>query len=298
MRVPLLSVIMITYNQEKYIQKAIEGIFSQKTNFLIELIISNDCSPDNSDKLIKKIIARAPNNIVVNYTCHKQNKGMMSNFIWALQQAKGKYIALCEGDDYWTDENKLHLQVNFLENNPDYVLCHHNYFIERNNKIISESYAEGYFKNQPRTIDDLAKSNFIQSLTIVFRTKYLEFPTWLQDAIIGDWPVFISIAKHGKMKYFDERMAVYREGVGVWHLLQKNTPKMIDLLENIYNSLIGYSNAQQIIFRKRNKMLKGYLLSKKIKDIIPNKYYKELTIREKIVLLLRKFKIINSNLYN
>ena len=101
---PLVSVTMVTYGQEKYIQKAIEGVFLQKTNFPVELIIANDCSPDNTDEIVKEIIKKSPPNIQVKYTKHEINKGMIPNFIWVYQQAQGKYIAICEGDDYWTDE--------------------------------------------------------------------------------------------------------------------------------------------------------------------------------------------------
>ena len=108
-----VSVVMITYNHEKFIKEALESIFSQKTNFHYELIISNDCSTDNTDEVIKKIIDKNENGSLINYTNHHKNKGMIPNFLWSIQQAKGKYIALCEGDDYWTDPYKLQKQVDF-----------------------------------------------------------------------------------------------------------------------------------------------------------------------------------------
>ena len=117
---PLLSVCLITYNQENYIQKAIESVFAQETNFNIEFIISNDCSSDNSHEKIEEIIKKAPKNFSVRYFNHQQNLGMMKNFIKTMEAAKGKYIALCEGDDYWTDPYKLQKQVDFLEENEGY----------------------------------------------------------------------------------------------------------------------------------------------------------------------------------
>lgn len=117
-----VSVVMITYNHEKFIKEALESVFSQKTNFQYEIIISNDCSTDNTDEVIKKIIDKNENGNLINYTNHKNNKGMIPNFLWSIQQAKGKYIALCEGDDYWTDPYKLQKQVDFLEANPDYSI--------------------------------------------------------------------------------------------------------------------------------------------------------------------------------
>ena len=127
MNLPLVSVIMITYGHEKYIKQAIEGVFLQKTKFIIELIISNDYSPDLTDTIVKDTIKNTPDNIVVRYTCHSQNMGMIKNSLWTLSQAKGKYLAICDGDDYWINENKLQTQVDFLEQNPDFSICTHNF---------------------------------------------------------------------------------------------------------------------------------------------------------------------------
>ena len=104
---PLVSVVMITYSHEKYIKQAIEGVLFQKCDFRVELIIANDYSPDNSDRIIKDIIENNHTNIIIHYTNHRVNKGMSSNFIWAMNQTNGKYIATCEGDDYWTDPLKF-----------------------------------------------------------------------------------------------------------------------------------------------------------------------------------------------
>ena len=106
---------MITYGHENYIQEAINGVFMQQTDFNIELIIANDCSPDNTDEVVQNILSTVPDNITVKYTRHRKNMGMIPNFIWALSQVRGKYIALCEGDDYWTDSLKLQTQINLLE---------------------------------------------------------------------------------------------------------------------------------------------------------------------------------------
>jgi glycosyltransferase involved in cell wall biosynthesis len=110
-----VSVIMITYKHEQFIAKAIEGVLMQKCDFEVELIIADDCSPDKTEEKVFQIIKNHPKNSWIKYTKHKTNKGMISNFNWALNQCKGKYIAMCEGDDYWTDPLKLQKQVDFLE---------------------------------------------------------------------------------------------------------------------------------------------------------------------------------------
>ena len=117
MKKPLLSILMITYNHESYIEQAIKGVFSQKVNFPVEFVISNDCSTDKTHQKIEEILKDSPENFTIKYYNHTENLGMMENFIFSLKQCHGKYIALCEGDDYWIDNNKLQKQVNFLAAN-------------------------------------------------------------------------------------------------------------------------------------------------------------------------------------
>lgn len=105
-----VSVCMITYGHEKFIGQAIESVLMQQTNFAIELLIANDHSLDNTDQQIRHYIATHPKGHLIKYILREKNWQMMPNFINALQQCSGKYIALCEGDDYWTDPNKLQRQ--------------------------------------------------------------------------------------------------------------------------------------------------------------------------------------------
>ena len=123
----LVSAVMITYGHEKYISEAIYGVLMQKCNFDVELIIANDCSPDTTEDIVNEIISSHKNCSWIKYTRHLINKGAVGNFIWSLKQAKGKYLAICEGDDYWTDPYKLQKQVDFLEKNNDFSICFTDY---------------------------------------------------------------------------------------------------------------------------------------------------------------------------
>lgn len=120
-----VSIIVLTYNQEKFIEKNLHGIFMQKVNFPVELIISDDCSTDQTASVINRFIKNKPPHIEIKFTSHQKNLGSTPNFFDALQKSTGKYLAFCEGDDYWTDENKLQLQHDFLEKNNDYSMCFH-----------------------------------------------------------------------------------------------------------------------------------------------------------------------------
>lgn len=118
----LVSVIMITYGHEEYIEEAINGVLMQECDFDVELIIADDFSSDKTEIIVNNIIADQPK-ANIKFTRHSSNKGMQQNFIWAYQQSSGKYIALCEGDDYWIDPLKLKKQVEFLEKNNQYAIC-------------------------------------------------------------------------------------------------------------------------------------------------------------------------------
>ena len=120
-----VSVVMVTYGHEQFIKQSIEGVLMQDCDFDIELILANDCSPDLTDEVVRGILENHPKSNWIKYTKHPKNIGMISNFMWAASQATAKYIALCDGDDYWTDPLKLQKQVDFLEANEDYAICFH-----------------------------------------------------------------------------------------------------------------------------------------------------------------------------
>ena len=213
---PLVSVCLITYNQENYIQKAIKSIFDQEVGFPIEVIISNDCSSDNTHQKIEEILKDATNGFVVRYYNHEDNLGMMRNFSFAINECKGKYIAYFEGDDYWDYPKKLQTQVDFLEQNPDFAICCHNVRFLENEKFINEIYLDKINIKDKFTLEDLAKHNIVPTLTAVFRNTSDKLPSWILESPIGDLPMFMMVAKHGKIKYINEKWAVYRKNIGVW----------------------------------------------------------------------------------
>ena len=211
-----VSVVMITYGHENYIREAIEGVLIQKVNFEIELIIADDNSPDNTESVVHSY-SNHPNCHWIKYTKHKENKGMMPNFIWALNQAKGKYIALCEGDDYWTDPLKLQKQVDFLVENEDYVMCFHKTDnLLKNGKIENSKYT--CIDNKDGTFEqsDLINDNFIHTPSVVFKKVFNELPYWFQLCRVGDYPLYLFLSNFGKIRYLSNTMAIYRAEAGIW----------------------------------------------------------------------------------
>lgn len=213
---PTLSVVMITYGHEDYIEESINGVLSQNFNSFIELIISDDCSPDNTEFIVRKIIDKHPNGHWIKYIKHSQNKGAIPNFIWTLRQAKGKYIAICEGDDFWTDPLKLKKQVDFLESNQDYSLCFHRTDeLYPNGDIKKSSYTSSEDLEKTFSLHDLLKANFIHTPSVLLRNT-LEIPEWIKDSPVGDYVLWLLLAEKGKIKYLPYPMSIYRVGVGIW----------------------------------------------------------------------------------
>lgn len=213
---PKVSVCMITYGHEKFIEEAINGVLMQECDFVVELIIANDCSPDKTDAVIQNILCNHPRASWIKYIKHDKNLGMMPNFIFAMEKSKGKYVALCEGDDYWIDPLKLQKQVDFLEANPDYVLCFHQVNILKTNGEIVDDFITKVPDNY-ETIETLAQlGNYIHTPSVVFRNTIKELPFEFRQSPIGDYFLYMLLAQHGKLKYLEEKMVIYREGVGVW----------------------------------------------------------------------------------
>ena len=211
---PLVSIVIITYGHEAFIKQAIEGVLMQECDFEVELIIANDCSPDNTDFVVKEILDNHPRAHWIKYTKHKANKGMMSNFIWALDQCQCKYIALCEGDDYWTDPLKLQKQVDFLEKNEEYGLIHTNFAssIEKTKSFKYKktlNYKTGLFSED---IEDLFLSGkIIRTCTVLFRRRHIDDLMKFYDFyknekfVSGDYPMFYSVQNSSPTSVFNYR---------------------------------------------------------------------------------------------
>lgn len=248
----LVSVVMITYGQEKYIRQAIDGVLMQRTNFKIELIVSNDASPDNTNSIIEHYIKTHPKAGCINYTNQKKNIGMMPNFEYGLQNCKGTYIAMCEGDDYWTDPYKLQKQVDFLEANPEYVLCFHKIKILKPDGSLVPDFITKVPEDY-ETQETLARlGNYIHTPSVVFRNIIKEFPKEFSLAPIGDYFLYMLLTEHGKIKYIEDEMAVYRDGVGVWSAQSEYSKNLkTAITHSIIINILSHNNIVKYILKDR-----------------------------------------------
>ena len=206
----MVSVDMITYKHEAYIAQAIEGVLMQKTDFDFDLVICDDFSPDSTEQIIRDIISTHPKGHLIKYFRHPKNIGMQANGLFAVQQCHGKYIALCEGDDYWTDPHKLQKQVDFLEANSEYVIHSGKAQILKDNKL-GNTIGDPLSKKTYDIADFYTKNNLI-TCTVTFRNVFKTFPDF-SHLTFGDWMlyVFLLSQKSANLAFVsDEVYSVYR----------------------------------------------------------------------------------------
>lgn len=211
-----VSVCMITYNHEAYIAQAIEGVLMQQTDFPVELVIGEDCSTDHTREIVQTYAARYPRRI--HALLNEYNMGPQYNFVATLKACRGKYVALCEGDDFWTDLHKLQKQVDFMETHPDYAMCFHLTYklFEVTGEIVLDKRKS---KKNSYNINDLINSNcIINTTSVLFRNRLIqELPSWFSESPVSDTPLFILLAQYGKISLIKQPMAVYRiHPKGLW----------------------------------------------------------------------------------
>jgi len=261
MEEPLVSISCITYNHEPFIRQCLDGLMMQKTDFLFEILIHDDASTDGTVSIIQEYESIYPNIIKPIYEEENQwIKGRRGSCVFNFPRAKGKYIALCEGDDYWTDPLKLQKQVDFLETHEDVSMCFHNV------KIINpEGNRTGdfrrYNKDQYVPVEDMLKSrgDFCPTASFVFRTQYIKsgYPDFCMNCFVGDWSLQLYLSYKGKIYYFDKEMSVYRFGeAGAWtRTFRKSefSPKKIkqlmsglEMTDGI-NALFNYKYSSSIV---------------------------------------------------
>ena len=252
----VVAIWMVTYNHEDFIGQAIDSALMQQTNFSYKLFIGEDCSTDKTREICIKYANKHPDKIEL--IIREKNVGAMNNALSVFKQcikSDAKYIAMTEGDDYWTDPLKLQKQVDFLETNEEYNgVFHKTAILNNSTNELSECILN---KTTPDTIEtaNLLKGNIIRTCSIVLRIAAIQ-PLFTEnkyvkvylDSTPGDWLIFLFAINNSKMKYLPETMAVYRmHHGGIW------------------------SEAKDIETKYAPQLFNGYVLLKKI---LPHKHFK------------------------
>ena len=245
---PLVSICCITYNHEFYIEDTLEGFLKQEIDFPFEILIHDDASTDNTADIIRKYVEKYPKLIKPIFQKENQySKGCLISPRFLFPISKGKYIALCEGDDYWTDKGKLQKQVSFLEGNSDYAITYAD--CQPFDEMGAVDIDFGGARRDLESIE-LKKATPIFTLTTCFRNVIKDIPQDLMAARFGDLVMWSLLGQYGKGKYLpDIAPSAYRvHGGGVASLKEKKEKHQMRLITNA--SLLAYYmrlNNQELI---------------------------------------------------
>ena len=224
---PLVSIQCLVYNHESYLRQCLDSFVMQKTNFKFEAIVHDDVSTDGSAAIIREYAEKYPDIIKPIFETENQYSKHDGSLNRIMHEAcKGKYIALCEGDDYWIDPLKLQKQVDILESSEEYSLCMHAHtelYSNGDSKDIFRYESDNY--NVPMV--DLIKGGggFVSTNSIVYRNSLLDsYPKWAKDAPVGDLPLELFLFHKGRVAYIGSVMSVYRiASLGSWTSLMSNS---------------------------------------------------------------------------
>lgn len=255
-----VSVIMPAYKQAKYLEQAIVSVLDQVFSGVLELIVANDNSPDETEEIVRRIMQTHPKGVAIVYFKNEPNLGMARNYRKALSLARGSYLAFCEGDDYWTDPLKTQKQFDFLEANKDYNTCigRYQFLFEASGSFVANRELFDYSK--PLDLKNYLAFNFGHTTTFFIRNNFT-LPEWVDNWVFSvDQCLVIYGTQDGKIKYLQDFLSVYR-------MHQKNqtsnaaaathSANNIKFLENIDKDF-GYRYKQLI---KNRKKLNAYYWS-------------------------------------
>jgi glycosyltransferase involved in cell wall biosynthesis len=223
-----VTTLIMTYNHAEFIRQAIDSALAQATDFVQEIIISEDCSTDGTRQIVEEYGRWYPERIRLILS----ERNMRSNEVVArgIRAAKGTYVALLDADDYWLGTDKLQRQADFLDAHAECSMCFHNARVEHEDESAPWNWTPA---NQPTfsTLDDILRGNFIATSSTMFRRGLFEVPLWYNDFFpITDWPLHILNAEQGNIGYLDEVMGVYRYHGGGLYSVHSEDRKLEETL--------------------------------------------------------------------
>ena len=222
-----LSVFVVTYNQEQYIRQALDSILMQQVNFDYEIIIGEDCSTDSTPAICDEYAAKYSQ---IHLYHHNPNKGLIGNWEFVLNHCTGQYIAMLEGDDFWTDPHKLQKQVDFLDVHPDVALTFTSANVLCEDGDTSDVHLFDHLQEKYYTDNDIYAQWSILSSTVVFRNSPALPIKYPKELCINDTYTFLSIMKYGKAYCFTEKWTTYRRHAS--NITKQNSREMSVRLAN------------------------------------------------------------------
>ena len=277
-----VSACIITYNHEKFIEDCLEAAISQKLDFDYEIIIGEDKSTDNTLAICKEYERKYPQ--LIRVIERDQNLGMVGNWLSTLEECDGDYIALCEGDDFWTDRHKLEKQVNILLRNKDYTICGSKVQSLNESKVQKESEGKAYGEIN---LDQVLRKNQFTTCTAVIKKSALDLPPWqnFNNFFTVDWPIWCSLLRYGKGFNLESVTAQYNiHGAGATSgrdrvntlknkledriLMMENFPNKKDIIKRYGLKIIFHYTWKSLLGRKafynallkNKKLVRSYIL--------------------------------------
>lgn len=283
---PLVSIVCLTYNEEDFVRDTFDNFLSQKTTFPFEVLVYDDASQDRTPEIIKEYASRYPD--IFRVTLYEENNFKKGLGFYGLRvgfnEAKGKYIAYCEGDDYWCDDHKLQKQVDFLESHLEYNVCAHETRIrndfdsKENETLFSRANFNSYIdisKRKHYTFEDTLTGNIFHISSMMFRNSPIQWPEWICEVTALDMVLFMILAEKGDIYRLDDVMSVYRQNrCSITNTQQQFNSKLASnsMLINLLSKMDEYWSNQYhkiitrvlAMFYMRNAF---YYLSKSFRDI-------------------------------
>jgi glycosyltransferase involved in cell wall biosynthesis len=233
----LVSVSVTTYNHAPYITQAVESVLAQEVDFPVEIIIGDDCSTDGTREILRDLQLRHPGRIRLVLPERNLGDGGLPMFMRTLEGVRGRYVAMLDGDDYWTAPGKLRTQVSYLEEHPDCSMCFHEVL-----EVTDDGSRPPRLRNpeplpERLTLRDALGSCFVGACAPMFRREILDpLPAWYAQMPFGDWPLYIIAAERGYLGYIPQPMGVYRlHGDGAWAGLDRRV--QLERLVEFYRRL-------------------------------------------------------------
>lgn len=281
----IVAIYCLVYNHEPYLRDCLEGFVMQQTNFPFVAIVHDDASTDNSAAIIREYEEKYPDIIKPIYEAENQyskrdgSVGRIMNA--AIDATAAKYVAMCEGDDYWTDPNKLQKQVDYMESHPECAVCFHPVMVH--DQQTGEEYQDTLTKvPQITTIHDLARlNNYIHTPSVMYRynPKVSETMSQLGKLGVGDYLSHMLYAENGNICKLPDYMAVYRQGVGVW------TGPNSDGEKNMFTWIVAISKLSSVLQDKEAQRLIDEQIDSMVRELLT--YHRE---TEKQLLQIRSSK--------
>ena len=303
-----VSVICFAYNHEKYIRQCLDGFVMQKTDFAFEVFVNDDCSTDHTADIIREYEERYPEIIHGIYQpVNRRSQGISALKQFVLPLVKGKYVAKCEGDDYWSDPLKLQKQFDAMERHPECTICTHRVALMNESGVLTGGHIpaaeirENVLSSE-RVLQEMAKdysfhtsSHFLR--TDLFRAYWAADLDFRKKSDVGDGPTILYFADQGNMYYFPEEMSCYRVGsIGSWgsrtvgEKRKKHHQRMIASIESFdeYSHYRFTEILKDYIFRHELPILQYDCTYSKLLEPKYQKYFPNLPLKYRICAYLDK----------